>query len=123
MMLMNQPLSVMMVYNCVFVVVGFRRFLPWLSKSLPFGCRIYLIRFLRILIFRQESDWQKEVSARKKPTKPDNNEDTVELESDDESEQEYYVIYRPDEVPQNSAVFSSVLLHSLVEPRTLGCLC
>jgi hypothetical protein len=38
----------------------------------------------------------------KKPTKPDNNEDTVELESDDESEQEYYVIYRPDEVPQNN---------------------
>ena len=28
---------------------------------------------------------------KKKPTKPDNNEDTVELESDEESEQEYYV--------------------------------
>ena len=39
---------------------------------------------------------------RKKPTKPDNNEDTVELESDDESEQEYCVIYRPDEDPQNT---------------------
>ena len=34
--------------------------------------------------------------------KPDNNEDTVELESDDESEQEYYVIDRPDEDPQNN---------------------
>jgi hypothetical protein len=84
--------------------------------------------------------------------KPDINEDTVELESDDESEQEYYVIDRPDEDPQNNtnsdahhvdsdqartinftddvmlnrlaeggfcAVFSSVLLHSLVEPRTM----
>jgi hypothetical protein len=38
----------------------------------------------------------------KKPMKPDNNEDTVELESDDESEQEYYVIDRPDEDPQNN---------------------
>jgi len=39
---------------------------------------------------------------RKKSTKPYNNEDTVELESDDESEQEYCVIYRPDEDPQNN---------------------
>jgi hypothetical protein len=46
--------------------------------------------------------WQRLRKPRKKPTKPDNNEDTVELESDDESEQEYYVIYRPDEVPQNN---------------------
>jgi hypothetical protein len=46
--------------------------------------------------------WQRLRKPRKKPTKPDNNEDTVELESDDESEQEYYVIYRPDEVPQNT---------------------
>jgi hypothetical protein len=44
---------------------------------------------------------------RKKPTKPFNNEDTVELESDEESEQEYYVIYT----------------HSHVEPSTLGYLC
>jgi hypothetical protein len=50
-------------FNCVFVVVGLRRFLLWLSKSLPFGCRVSPIRFLRILIFRQESDWQKEVSV------------------------------------------------------------
>jgi hypothetical protein len=34
--------------------------------------------------------------------KPYKNEDTVELESDDESEQEYCVIYRPDEDPQNN---------------------
>jgi hypothetical protein len=39
---------------------------------------------------------------RKKPTKPYNNEDTVELETDDETEQEYCVIYRPDEDPQNN---------------------
>jgi hypothetical protein len=31
-----------------------------------------------------------------------NNEDTVELETDDETEQEYCVIYRPDEDPQNN---------------------
>jgi hypothetical protein len=46
--------------------------------------------------------WQRLRKPRKKPMKPDNNEDTVELESDDESEQEYYVIYRPDEDPQNN---------------------
>ena len=39
---------------------------------------------------------------KKKPTKPDNNEDTVELESDEESEQEYYVIYTPNEDQQSN---------------------
>ena len=46
--------------------------------------------------------WQRLRNPRKKPMKPDINEDTVELESDDESEQEYYVIDRPDEDPQNN---------------------
>jgi hypothetical protein len=55
-------------FNCVFVVVGLRRCLLRLSKSLPFGCRVSPIRFLRILIFRQESDWQKEVSVRNPAT-------------------------------------------------------
>jgi transposase InsO family protein len=50
--------------------------------------------------------WQRLRKPRKKLTRPDNNEATVELESDvesdEESEQEYYMIYRPGEDPQNN---------------------